>query len=435
MPSNHSQPHRRQFLSATVPALVLSTVEGATQQPAAPPDDKNPIMESQRMPEPRIILPTDGVQRPERPIRVAAITTVWWKYSHADDFITKFIEGYGVIGRIHNPHCRVVSIYVEQFPDRDISRGMAARYDIPMFDRVRNALTLGGNNLAVDAVLLIGEHGDYPLNDIGQKLYPRRRLFEEIVNVFRATGRSVPVFNDKHLSFSWENADWMYRQSQTLRFPMMAGSSVPVAWRRPALELRIGTRLDTAVSIGAGTIESTGLHILEILQTFTERRAGGETGVRAVQCLRGEQAWQAAQQGLWSREVLDAVLAQVPDRTGRLEEVDRDAIVYLIEYTDGLRAAGYLSPRHTTEFGVGVKVTGRREPAATWCYLPKPQRDHFSFLCNHIEKMFLTGRPSYPVERTLLTTGILAAMMQSRHENGRRIMTPHLSQLRYQPAA
>ena len=74
-----------------------------------------------------------------------------------------------------------------------------------------------------------------------------------------------------------------------------------------------------------------------------------------------------------------------------------------------------------------LRVRGQPKPAGTWCYLPKPQRDHFSFLCNHIEKMFLTGRASYPVERTLLTTGMLDFVLESRTKGHTRLETPQLS--------
>jgi hypothetical protein len=384
------------------------------------------------MPEPNIPLPLDGIALQGPPRRIAAITTAYFKYSHADDIITKIIEGYAVIGRIHQPHCRVVSLYIEQFPDTDIGRGMAARYKIPLYRTPGETLTQGGQKLAVDGVLLIGEHGDYPDNERGQKLYPRRRLFEEIVKVFRATGQSVPVYNDKHFSYSWDDARWMYDQSRELGFAMMAGSSVPVAWRRPPLELRAGTPLDGVLAVGYGGVESYGFHALECLQAFAERRRGGETGVRAVQCLQGGAAWRAAREGLWSRTLLDAALAPVPDKKGRLDEVDGAATVFLVEYTDGLRGAAYLSSRHASEFAAAVQPAGRK-PVGTWCYLPKPQRDHFSFLCNHIERMFLTGKPSYPVERTLLTTGMLAFLMESRHQGGRRLETLPLRQLQYQP--
>jgi hypothetical protein len=419
-------PTRRQFVAA----LPLFLSSAALPSSAGPKAD-DPLQESQRLPEPKVVLPTDGVPRQGPPRRLAAITTTYFKYSHADDIITRFIEGYGVVGRIHLPHCKVVSLYIEQVPDTDIGKGMAARYKIPLFKTAAETLTLGGKELDVDGVLLIGEHGDYPVNRKDQILYPRRQLFEEIVKVFRATGRSVPVYNDKHFSYSWDDAKWMYEQSRELKFPMMAGSSVPVAWRRPALELRPGAKLDGILAVGSGGVETIGFHVLEAFQAFAERRAGGETGVRAVQCFTGPAAWTAAKDGLWSRDLLDAALAPVPGKVGRVDEVDRDATVFVIEYTDGLRAAGYLSPKHTTEFAVGLQVAGRDKPVGTWCYLPKPQRDHFSFLCNHIETMFLTGKPSYPVERTLLTTGMLAFLMDSRFQGGKRLETPELGKVRY----
>lgn len=412
---------RREFLVCTGGGLgaAISSKE---------PD--SPIVESQRLPEPKVILPTDTVPRLGPPKRIAAITTVYWKYSHADDIITKFIEGYAIVGRVHQPHCRVVSLYIEQFPENDIGRGLAAHYKIPIFKTPGETLTLGGKDLAVDGVLLIGEHGDYPINEKGQTLYPRRQLFEEIVKVFRATGKSVPVYNDKHLSYNWENARWMYEQSRQLKFPMMAGSSVPVTWRRPPIELRTGTPLQAALAIGYAGIESYGFHALEALQCFVERRQGGETGVRAVQCLQGKEALEMIRSRQWSLHLLENALSVIPDKRGRREEADPRPTVFLVEYADGLRAAVYMSNSHVSEFAAAIQPTGH-QPVATWFYLPKPQRDHFSFLCNHIEKMFLTGKPSYPVERTLLTTGMLAFLMDSLHAKGKRIETPELNTIRY----
>ena len=428
---------RRQFLAASGSNLLVAglgtTLARRRSALAGPSGAQDWLLESQGMPEPRVVLPTDGIDRKGSRKRIAAITTAYYKYSHADDIITKFIEGYSVIGRIHRPHCQVVSLYVEQFPATDIGRGMAARYDIPLAETPADALTLGGDDLAVDGVLLIGEHGDYPTNEKGQKLYPRRRLFEEIVKVFRAKGKSVPVFNDKHLSYSWADAKWMYTQSRELGFPMMAGSSVPTTWRRPPLELRVGAPLEGALALGYAGVESYGFHTLECLQVFTERRRGGETGVRRVQCLEAAAAWEAARRGRWSRDLLDAALAPVPGKRGKLPEADPEAVVFLIDYVDGLKAACYLSRGHAAEFAFAARVQGLGRSVGTWFYLPKPQRDHFSFLSNHIEKMFLTGKPSYRVERTLLTTGMLAALIDSRSAGGSWIETPELATIRYEP--
>jgi hypothetical protein len=400
------------------------------------------VLKSQRLPEPRVILPTDALPLPRGPkLRIAAITTAYFKYSHADDIITKFIEGYSILGRTHQPHASVVSLAIEQFPASDIGRGLAARYGIPIFDTPSAALGLGGpgGTLAVDGVILVGEHGEYPFNAKGQELYPRRRLFEEIVKVFRRSGRSVPVYNDKHFSYDWLGAAWMYAQSRALGFPMMAGSSVPVAWRRPPLALRPGIALEGALALGFGGLEVYGFHTLELLQAFVERRRGGEVGVRAVQCLEGPAVWEAAQQGQWRVDLLRTALGNVP-RVQRgniphdLARADPDAVVFLLEYSDGFTAAAYLSRGLAAEFGFAAAVRGRPEPVGTWCELNKPQRDHFSFLCNHVELMFRTGRPSYPVERTLLVTGTLAALIDSRAAGGHRLETPHLAALGYTPA-
>ena len=432
---------RRHFLSGSATALVAGIAAPTSwgricnaQQSAAL---DNFVLKSQPLPQPPVRLPTDRLPPPQgKKKRIAAITTAYFKYSHADDIITKFIEGYSVVGRIHSPHCEVVSLYVDQFPDSDIARGMAARYGIPLMTTPADALTMGGKELNVDGVLLIGEHGDYPANEKGQVLYPRRRLFEEVVNVFRQSGRSVPVFNDKHLSYSWENAEWMYRQARKLGFPMMAGSSVPVTWRLPPLSLRPEVPLDSALVVGYGGFESYGFHCLEFLQTFVERRQGGETGVKAVQAIEGVAALNAAASGEWPAELFPVATAPVVKpgaQPFKIQDLSHP-IVFRIWYSDGFEAAVCLAGETVSEFCFAGTVKGQPQPVATYAYLPKPQRDHFSFLCNHIEVMFRTGKASYPVERTLLVTGVLDALHDSRAAGGKPVETPHLSNLRYTAA-
>ena len=436
---------RRRFVEmggALIGAQAMASATVARRADATERVDQQAgVLRSQPLPTPTVHLPTDLLGAPKgAKKRIAAITTAYFKYSHADDIITKFIEGYAVVGRTHLPHCDVVSLHIEQFPATDIGRGMAARYRIPLYDSPAEALTLGGKDLAVDGVLLIGEHGDYPWNEKEQHLYPRRRLFDEITGVFRRSGRSAPVYNDKHFSYSWESAESMYEQSRELSFPMMAGSSVPVTWRRPALAFRPGIDLEGALSVGFAGLESYGFHTLEVLQTFAERRRGGETGVEAVQLLEGPDAWRAAKEGRWDPKLLQEALRHVPSEKGRtrtlaeLPKADPKAAVFLVDYSDGFRAAAYLSRGLVSEFAFAGRVKGVPEPVGTWCELPKPQRDHFSFLCNHIEVMFRTGRPSYPVERTYLVTGVLAALMDSRFAGGKSVKTPYLEELAYTPA-
>ena len=445
---NPKKTSRRRFLAAAGAApIVLAANSVNLLADPQNTSNKSLITKSQSLPQPKIVFPTDSLPQPTgRKKRIAAVTTAYFRYSHADDIITKFIEGYSIVGRTHVPHCDVVSLYVEQMPANDIGRGMAARYNIPMFDTPQKALTLGGDQLAVDGVLLIGEHGDYPKNEKGQQLYPRRRLFGNLVEVFRHSKRSVPVYNDKHFSYSWEKAKWMYDRSHELGFAMMAGSSVPVAWRRPALAFKPGIEFDAALSVGFAGIESYGYHTLELLQTVAEKRRGGEVGIKAVETLSGNATWQAAKEGRWRTDLLEAAIASAPSPNGplpadqshprgleNLRRADPNAVVFLVHYSDGFSAAAYVSRGLITEFCFAAAVRGQKQPLGTWCQLNKPQRDHFSFLCNHIEVMFRSGKPSYPVQRTYLVTGALEALIDSYVAGGKRVETPHLATIGYTP--
>src|SRR4029453_9674466 len=160
------------------------------------------------------------------------------------------------------------SMFTEQVPKADMSRERAKAHHIPIFRTVQEALTLGGERLAVDGVLLIGEHGDYPMNDKEQKLYPRFEMFLKITDVFRQSGRAVPVFNDKHLSWSWRQAKRMVEISRELHFPMLAGSSSPVAWRVPAVDTPFGIPQKYAVAISYSGLDIYGFHVLEALQAM-----------------------------------------------------------------------------------------------------------------------------------------------------------------------
>src|SRR5262245_45834034 len=176
-------------------------------------------------------------QRDSRP-KIAAVATVYHKFAHAQHIVDRFLEGYGWNGEHHHPPMDLVSLYVDQVGDRDLSRERAARFpNMKIYPSIAEALTLGGSKLAVDGVILVGEHGRYPRNEKRQTMYPRYEFFQEIVKVFRSSGRSVPVFNDKHLSWNWEWAREMYDTARQMGFAFMAGSSLPVTWRTPSLEM------------------------------------------------------------------------------------------------------------------------------------------------------------------------------------------------------
>lgn len=367
--------------------------------------------------------------RPERRRpRLAALVTTYHVRSHADNIVTRFLEGYWINETYYPPPCDIASLYMDQIHPADIGKRLSMAYGFPIVPTVADALTLGTGKLAVDGVLLVAEHGNYPVNEKQQTLYPRYEFYQQVMEVFRASGRAVPVFVDKHLSYDWAKARRMYDQSRELGFPLMAGSSVSVTFRRPELDFPLGTEFEEALAVGGGWVADGGVfHVLETLQCFVERRKGGETGVRAVQRLEGEAVWQAAREGLWSRPLLDAALA-AGERVGhgRPEEVVRHPVVCLLEYNDGFRAAALMLGGLVNEYLAAFRLKGRRQPAATLCYIPIENSNNFSPLVDSIARMMLTGKRDYPVERTLLTTGALAFLMESAYQGGKRLETPEL---------
>jgi hypothetical protein len=339
-------------------------------------------------------------------------------------------------GQFYRPDYRVVSLYVDRPSGRDVHRELSERLGFKIYPSVAETVTNGTGKLAVDAVLLVGEHGNYPENDKGQRLYPRYELFKQITEVFRQGGRSVPVYNDKHLSYDWEHAREMVTTAREMGFGLMAASSLPVTWRRPELELPLGVEIEDALVAGYGPTEIYGFHALESLQVMMERRKGGESGVAAITCLEGNAVWEAGDRGTWSWDLLEAALGRSETlNVGDVRDNCRNPVAFVVEYRDGQRATALLLNNHIADFNFAGRIKGTSKPASTLFYLPAPPgANYFSALCDNIEKLFRTGRPPYPVERTLLTTGILAFAMESRFRGNRRLATPQLD-VRYQAPA
>jgi hypothetical protein len=375
------------------------------------------------------------------PKTVAALATVYRKHSHADVILGKVLEGYLHDGG-EKPALKLASLYVDQFPKGDMSRDLAAKHGFRLCKSIPEALTVGGDRLAVDGVLIIGEHGEYPDNEKGQKLYPRRKFFEEAAKVFAKAGKAVPTFTDKHIAATWDDAKWVYDKARELYCPLMAGSSIPVTWRKPNLTLPKGCELTAAVQLGYGPLEGYGFHALEGLQCMVERRKGGETGVAAVTCLQGKAMWEAMAAGKFSQALLEEAIRLAPAHAkGDYRELTartKDAAVFLVEYRDGLTAAvailnGFLHEGDGGAFCFAGQIKGEGTPRGTQFYLQQPDPfAHFGHLVRAIESHVRTGHAPYPVERTLLTTGVLDAAMTSRHQGGKRVETPHLK-IAYQP--
>jgi len=368
------------------------------------------------------------------PKRIAAIITEYRPGSHADVVIGKYLEGYRQDDKPPYPRSKIVSMFTEQVPKADMSRERAKKYGVPIYRTVYEALTCGQDKLAVDGVILIGEHGDYPFNDKEQRLYPRFEMFLKITDVYRQFGKSVPVFNDKHLSWSWLQAKRMVEISRELKFPMLAGSSVPVAMRIPSIDAPLGVKQTKAVAISYSGLDIYGFHLLESLQCLTERRRGGETGVRSVQCLEGAACWNYISQTDWVRRLFDQALAKSNTRKkGDAKALAKNPSVFIIDYADGLQAAAFLMTGLVEDFTVAIDLEGKAEPFSVLMNLQNGRpHHHFGCLVKKIEEMFETGRPPYPVERTLLTSGVLDFALESRFQGHKKLATPALERVRYQ---
>jgi hypothetical protein len=376
-------------------------------------------------------LPRPAAARAIEPKPVAAIITAYEKGLHADVLVGKILEGWKQDGG-PGPALTLASMYVEQFTERDLARPLAKKYNVPLFDTIEGAVTVGSGRIPVEGVISIGEHGQYPANDKGQVLYPRRRFFEEITDAFRKYGRVVPVFNDKHLGPEWSDAKWMYDRAREMNVPFMAGSSLTVTFRDPDVDMPGDCEIEAAVGIGYSHLDIYGAHALDCFQCMVERRRGAETGVKWVQCLHGDATWQPLDDGLIRKDVFDAALARVATQPERVRQNDQAAL-FLFEYHDGLVGAVFMLPGFANGNAIALKLKGQERLLATrFEERPEPRHPHFAYLLKAIERMIHTGRPSYPVERTLLSSGVLDRALTSRRQQFKKLQTPELA-IRYQP--
>jgi len=388
-------------------------------------------------------------------IKVAALCSNYHYLSHSYHIVGRFLDGfplYDAQDTLHKPsdNFEISSIYIEQIPtETDLGIGIAKRHGIPIFDTIEKTLCQGGSSLAVDAVLLIAEHGKYPINEKYQTLYPRHDYFRQVVDVFRKSKRGVPVFNDKHLSYDRKKAAEMVAWGQELKFPLMAGSSLPITWRHPEIEIPLGSKIKDVVVLSRGEIEIFGFHALETLQAFVERRnlGGKPQGVKAVTCLLGNDVWKAAESGRWSMSLLQNAARQSHSRNvGSPQQCCAEfspppnrptflkvPIYFEVEYTDGFIGKVVIANGYVDDTSIAMEIDGNPpKVVSTNVYLPAPPgANFFNPLVLRIEDFFQSGKSPYPVERTLLTGGILDALLESRLQGGKRLETPDLAAIDY----
>jgi hypothetical protein len=366
--------------------------------------------------------------------RIAVLASYWaYTRSHADWIVNKLIDGYWWDGAYMASRVDVVSIYIHQHDASLLGQKVAKAKGIPVFKTVTEALTLGGKELAVDGVVIVAEHGEYATDLRGHWLLPRWWIYQQVVKVFEQSKRSVPVFNDKHLSYNWDDAKWMFDKSRELNFPLTGGSSIPIYFRKPEIEIDIDTPIKHSIVIGGAGDEGGIFHAIDVLQGFVERRKGGESGVKTIQAIRGSEAWKWVANNPWASKLLDAVAKSFDFKPGHFQEEPQTNIC-VIEYNDGTKAA-VIGGR-----GVGWtyagEIEGRNEPTIIsmlgWAG-PYDQYHASNAQPHWIVEMMLTKKEPFNAERLLLSTGITNHYMESNWEGskysavGRRLETPALN--------
>jgi hypothetical protein len=376
--------------------------------------------------------------------RIAFLGTEVRTHSHAQHFLDRHAMGYTYGGKWQAPRFDIASVFIDQHPEGDLAPSRIEKYKLRSFSSIEEALTLGTSKLAVDGVVIIAEHGKYPDNEKGQRRYPRYDWFKKVVKVFEASGRSVPVFNDKHLSTVWSECVEMVEDSKRLGFPFLAGSSLPVTWRMPSIDMPIDTPLKESVCVCYGRPDSYDFHGLETAQCMSERRKGGEVGISRVAALRGENLWQTLRMEKYkdTRRLIAAALTRshnLPVDTGYptapvsvewAEKAMTDSIGYLIEHRDGFKTTMLMSP--IRDFNYAGLRADNDEIVSCQMYLPMPTHgsstaDFFNPLARHIETLVIENQSPYPIQRTLLTSGMVIAGVDSLFQESKMIETPEMS--------
>ncbi len=373
-------------------------------------------------------------QTPQQRPRIACLVSYWAATrSHADWIICKLMDGYWWQGAHTPSRVDVVSVYIHQFDESGLGQKVCKAKNIPIFKTVAEAVTLGGTELAVDGVVIVGEHGNYATDLKGHWLLPRWWIYHQVIRVFEQSKRSVPVFNDKHLSYNWDEARWMFDKSRELNFPLTGGSSIPCYYRKPEIELDPDTPIKASIVVGAAHDEGGIFHCIDTLQCFVERRKGGETGVKSVQNIRGPETWKWVERNPWAANLLEAVRKSFGLKQGYFQENVRPSVL-IVEYNDGTKGA-VISGLNVGWTYAG-EIEGQKEPVViSMLGMPGPfSQYHASNALPHwITETMVTKQEPFNAERLLLSTGITNQFNESNWDNsrysavGRKIETPFLN--------
>jgi hypothetical protein len=360
--------------------------------------------------------------------RVAAVITEYRFNSHADVILGRLLGDLG-----YKPQVEVVSIYTDQVPANDMSRAEAARCGVPIYSTIEETIKRPHTEGGLDGVIIIGEHGEYEEDERRRKHYPRRRLLGETLKALDDLNLRIPIFSDKHFAHDIEDTMWMYNELKRRNLPFMGGSSIPHNPHVPSFDVRLIQEAKDLLVISYSTaVEAYGYHALELLQSLAEQRRGGETGVRAVTAIEGDQVWEAMDRSEWPEDLMLNALRRFGKTDVPHPRQSQDPpVLFQVEYEGGLR--GYVFQQNTlcNQWAFAFR-NGEEEivSAVSACDTARPW-GHFERLTRMIEEFIVTGVPPFPMERLLFSSGLTNYAMESLYV-GKRLETPELMRS-YQP--
>ncbi|MGI2295068.1 hypothetical protein [Paenibacillus sp. GXUN7292] len=356
-------------------------------------------------------------------MRIAAIATEYRHNSHAHMIVGRLLGEFPG----YRPQLEVASLYLDQYPANDSGRETAARLSVPLLPSIRETILHAERRGGLQGVIMIGEHGDYPLDEWGRKQYPRYRFMNETLDALAELDLRVPIFSDKFLSYRADQSVRMFENLSNRAIPFMGGSSIPLAPRRnmPA-DHHLDSAREWLVVSFSSEFEAYGYHALEVLQSLAERREGGESGIAGIDVMHGGAVWEAMERRQWPEDLLLAALKPVRAAdTSHPRESSDTTYLLTVHYKDGSRGYVIQQTRLAEQWSFALR-DGNGNIFESVCLSDNnwPFR-HFDRMTNAIEQFIISSQPPFPAERILISSCLINRAMESLHK-GRYVATPEL---------
>ena len=356
--------------------------------------------------------------------------------SPAQHLVDRFLMGYARDGEFHKPGPREVSAYVMMTNEGGFDK-RAEDFGLRVASTAEQAVD------GADAVVVVSRKPGVMANDRLLKIALERAAEGAACFVHGALSSSLALGREA------------ITLARSRKISLLAGSALNVTHRLPAIEVPAGTALSEALIVvqinqvmapgqsgtGPGTLGGAELNALGGLLPIIERRAGGESGIRSIRWLEGDDVWKAGDKGLWSRPLLAAALSRSnspqgdPVLDGRTQDIfglglvrklALQPVAWQLAHHDGLKTTILVLDGVVNDFNFAVGARDGRTFSAQLFRAPPPVEQHYGLLMATIEDFLRGGASPWRVERNLLIAGLLETFRRPLARSGRVVETPDL---------